>query len=191
MRPKGSFQVGIGLPVSLANEVFKGIMQGLVNGSILYNYTLKNSISFGAGVNYTYFNVNEFKVNEPLFGGMHTPAAFLKIGLEKFHSSNFGTDFSIKVGYAESFITTNLNRENGVDPYRVSSTYFEPIIGLILVGDEETAFKFNFSFATYGFGFRPNYLGLKSNAGYDPVDFTKVVTHISVGFSYVHYFRMY
>ncbi|MBU2018484.1 MAG: hypothetical protein KJ941_02455, partial [Bacteroidetes bacterium] len=137
------------------------------------------------------FNVNEFKVAEPLFGGMHTPAVFIKLGHEKFHSSSFGTDFSVKVGYAENIISTNLNRENGVDPYRVNSTYVEPVIGLILVSDEQTAFKFNFSFATYGFGFRPNYLGLKSNSGYNKDDFSTNVTYISVGFSYVHYFRMH
>ena len=191
MRPKASFQVGIGLPVNLTNKVFKGIMQGLVNGSLLYNYTFKNALSVGAGVNYTYFDVNRFKVAEPLFGGIHSPAVFLKAGHERFHTSNFGTDISVKFGAAQHAISTNLNREKGIDPLLITSSYIEPIFSLIMLSDEKTAFKFNFSYAIYGFGFQPNQLGLKTNNGYDPKDFSDNSTYISFGFSYVHYFRMY
>lgn len=166
-------------------------MQGLVGGSFHYQHTLRNGLSFGAGVNYTYFEVNEFKISENVFGGMHTPAGFGVIGYEKFHSSNFGTHWFLKGGYSQSLITTNLNREKGIDPVAREGVYLEPGIGLLLISDEEMAVKFSFSYSMYGFGFNPYLLGVDTNEGYDPKGFNRNTSFLTVGFSYVHYFRMH
>lgn len=190
LRPKGSFQVNLGLPINMTNKSFKGIMQGLINGSAHYQYSFRNGYGFGLGLNYSYFQINEFKIAEPVFGGMHTPALFVRGGREKFHSPNFGTDWGLKFGYALNMIGTNLNREKGLDPLMVESTYTEPYFALILMSDEQTAFKFNFAFAFYGFGFSPYKLGLESSSGYAVNSFRGNTTYLSVGFSYIHYFRM-
>jgi hypothetical protein len=191
LEPKGSVQFNVGLPINLGNEAFKGIMQGLVNGSFHYQYTLKNSISFGIGANYTYFDVNEFKVSEPLFGGMHTPAVFLKLGSEKFHTSTFGTDISVKAGIAQTVINTSANKENGVNSVLIQSSYIEPMLGLIMLSDEKFGLRFNFSYGIYGFGFTPYQLGLNSHEGFNPKEFSKVTSFFSFGFAYTHYFRMH
>lgn len=190
VRPKGSLQVNLGLPINMTNKAFKGIMQGLINGSAHYQYAYRNGFGFGAGFNYSYFQINEFKIAEPVFGGMHTPAFFVRGGREKFHSPNFGTDWGLKFGYALNLVGTNLNREKGLDPLVISSTYTEPYFSLVLISDEQTAFKFNFAYAFYGFSFSPYTLGLESSSGYAVNDFRGNTTYLSVGFSYIHYFRM-
>lgn len=190
VRPKASFQVNLGLPINMANESFKGIMSGLINGSAHYQYTLRSGYGFGFGLNYSYFQINEFKIASPAFGGMHTPAVFIRLGQEKFHTPNFGTDWGIKFGYAMNFIGTNLNRAKGIDPLMVESTYTEPYFALVLMSDEQSAFKFNFAYGFYGFSFSPYKLGFDSSIGYDPQNFKGSTSYLSVGFSYIHYFRM-
>ncbi|MFM7387640.1 MAG: hypothetical protein ACKO5L_05730, partial [Bacteroidota bacterium] len=66
-----SFVIELGLPNAFVNAPFKNIMQGLVYVSPMYQYTLKSGISFGAGVHYSYFNVNQFRINQKVYGGMH------------------------------------------------------------------------------------------------------------------------
>ena len=101
--PDDSFTFELCLPNAFANKPYKTIMQGLVSASPYYQYSLKNGISFGAGVHYSYFAINEFRMPVKVFGGIHTGAAFLKLGHEKFWTERFGTDIGCKFGYLQSF----------------------------------------------------------------------------------------
>ena len=56
--PDDSFTFEIALPNSFYNKPYKTIMQGLVQSSAQYQYTLKNGLSFGAGLYYSYFAIN-------------------------------------------------------------------------------------------------------------------------------------
>ena len=60
--PDDSFTFELCLPNSFVNKPYKTIMQGLVSASPYYQYTLKSGISFGAGVHYSYFAINEFRI---------------------------------------------------------------------------------------------------------------------------------
>ena len=57
-----SFVFELGLPNGFVNAPFKNIMQGVVYVSPMYQYTLKSGILFGAGVHYSYFNINQFRI---------------------------------------------------------------------------------------------------------------------------------
>jgi hypothetical protein len=190
VRPKGSFQFHIGLPIIIGNQAFKGMMQGLVSGTAHYQYTLKNSMSFGVGVNYDYFTINEFKIPEKRFGGMHAPVAFIKFGQEKFYSSSFGTDFSVKAGYGVNVLNSKGVAGQPSYSQMIQAGYLEPNLGFILVSDERTAFKINIGYTIHSFGFWPYMIGLKTNGGYNPKNFSDPTTSLVFGFVYVHYFRM-
>jgi len=187
--PRSSFHVNIGLPVNTRNESFKGIMQGLINASTHYQYTLKSSLCFGFGVNYTYFTLNEFKINEKIKGGVQMGSLFAKVGQEKFHSSNFGTDYGLKFGYTYAIFNSDSLTSQGRQNEVTQSVYIEPQFGLMLTMDENTTIKLNIGYVIQNFGFQPSYLGLASNNGFDSNNFNKITQYLTIGFGYTHYFK--
>ena len=187
--PKHTFNVELSLPASTANKPFKTIMQGLVNVAPYYQFAFKNSLAIGAGVRYTYFNINEFKVPEPVYGGMHTAGVFVKVSREKFHSERFGTDLGVKFGYTQNYITTDLNQAMGRDPIQINSTLIEPTVGLVLTADEFTSYRLVLAYAIQGFLFNPSQLGITQDGGYEPSDFEKMTQYFTVGFGFSYYFK--
>jgi hypothetical protein len=187
--PKASFHVNFGLPVSIANESFKGIMQGLINTSTHFQYTLKNALCFGVGINFTYFSLNEFKITETNKGGVFMPSAFLKVGHEKFHSSNFGTDIGLKMGYTMNYFKSDTIIANEGKPRELGSFYLEPNFGFMLTIDESTTIKLAIGYVIQNFGFRPTLMGLGSNGAFNPQTFNKVTQYLTIGFGYTHYFK--
>lgn len=189
IEPKSSFHVNVGLPINTRNESFKGIMQGLFNASTHYQYTLKNSLCFGLGVNYSLFTLNEFKVSEKIKGSQQLGSLFLKVGREKFHSSSFGTDYGLKVGYTYSFFNSDSLSSQGRSYETKECLYLEPQFGLMLTMDENTTIKLNIGYVFQNMGFQPSYLGLSSNNGYDVNNFNKIIQYFTIGFGYTHYFK--
>ncbi|MFT7344960.1 MAG: hypothetical protein ACI9XP_001553 [Lentimonas sp.] len=186
-----SFQVHVGLPVSIQNESFKGVMQGLVTTSMHYQYTLKSGLSFGLGGNYTYFTINNFKINEPILGGIQMPSGFFKLGYEKFYSQTFGIDIGIKGGYGLNIIKSEVGKSNDLRTINSQSqgAYMEPMASVILVGEESDAFKFHIGYVFNEFAFRPSRLGLISEQGFPEDSFGTSNQYLTVGFAYVHYFN--
>ncbi len=187
--PKHTFNIELGLPNSLVNEPFKDIMQGLVNVAPYYQYKINSQFVVGLGIKYSYFAINEFKVSDPTYGGMHTGGIFLKAGWEKFHTDHFATEIGLKFGYTQNYFVSDRNDSIGVNPRIVNSTYLEPSVSLILTADEQSSYRLIVSYAFQGFGFRPDLIGLQSLGGYDPSDFNKISSFLIVGFGYTHYFK--
>src|SRR5690554_2137996 len=96
--PNSSFKVEVGLPNNVSNYAFRDLMQGLVVVTPSFQYTFDNSFSLGIGLRYGFFNVNQFKNNIDMSGGLHLAGAFLKIGQEKYYG-NFGVDYGVRLGY--------------------------------------------------------------------------------------------
>jgi hypothetical protein len=190
-RPKGSFQVHVGIPVNLTNESFKGFMQGLVTTSAHYQYTLRGGLSFAGGVSYQYFTINQFKTPQKATGGMNSPTAWGSIGHEKLHSSAFGTDVGLKGGYSHVLFASDLLEAEGTRFNEVPSLFFEPTASIIMFGEDMAAFKFTVGCVIQDLGFRPEYMGMTTNGGYDPANFSKMTTSLNFSFGYVHYFRMH
>ncbi|MFM7663921.1 MAG: hypothetical protein ACKO68_05290 [Bacteroidota bacterium] len=184
-----SFVIELGLPNAFVNAPFKNIMQGLVYVSPMYQYTLKSGISFGAGVHYSYFNVNQFRINQKVYGGMHNGAAFLKLGFEKFWTPTFATDIAVKAGLAQSAFSTDTLKKLGYTYQARISSYFEPNIGICLASDVNASFRLTLGYAFYGFGFRPMNLGINSDLGYSSSELNKISSYLIVGFGYSRYFN--
>jgi hypothetical protein len=189
IEPKHTFNVELGLPNGFTNEPFKNIMQGLVNFSTYYQYDFKNHLTAGAGIRYGYFAINEFKVPKPVYGGMHSTGAFLKVGWEKFINDRFAIDLGVKVGYSQHYFDTDRNDSAGLNPVQINSVYIDPTLGLILTADEVSSYRLFISYAGYGFGFKPSMIGLETFGGYDPAQFDKLTGFLIVGFGYTFYFK--
>lgn len=187
--PDDSFTFELCLPNSFTNKPFKTIMQGLVSVSPFYQYSLKNGISFGAGVHYSYFAINEFRVPVKIFGGIHTGAAFLKLGHEWFWTERFGTDFGCKIGYLQSYAVSDLLRSNGMLYRRMDALFFEPTIGFLLSADVNASYRLTFGYPFYGYSFTPSTIGYDSKLGYADEEFSKTSSFLNVGFAYTFYFN--
>ncbi|MEX2485153.1 MAG: hypothetical protein WED10_11355 [Brumimicrobium sp.] len=186
-QPNGSFKVEIGLPNIATNAAYKDLMQGLVVVTPSYQHTFDNTFSIGAGLRYSYFNVNEFKNNANISGGMHMAGAFGKIGIEKFYG-NFGVDYGVRIGYTMNVSSTNAIIEENGDPYVFDGGFVEPTLGLALMADEKSSFRFAVGYAFHGFVYQPHHIGLDEFSGMNDDNLDVISTYFTVGFGYSYYF---
>ena len=187
--PDDSFTFELCLPNSFANKPYKTIMQGLVSASPYYQYSLKNGISFGAGVHYSYFAINEFRMPVKVFGGIHTGAAFLKLGHEKFWTERFGTDIGCKFGYLQSYAVSDLLRSKGMFYRQTEALFIEPTIGFVLTADVNCSYRLTVGYPFYGYSFTPSTIGYDSDMGFSMDEFSKNASFLNVGFAYTFYFN--
>lgn len=188
IEPKWTYNVELGLPSSIANEPFDNIMQGLVNTSMYVQYSAPFHLNAGVGVRYTLMTINEFKVPYAVRGNMQTGCVFVKLGWDKFHNDRLATDFSVKVGYAQTYFTTDLNKTAGINPVQFNKILVEPTAALILSADERNSYRWVLGYCINGFGFSPQNIGFTDNVGYDPSGFKKLTQFLVVGFGYTFYF---
>jgi hypothetical protein len=187
--PDDSFTFEISLPNSISNTPYKMIMQGLIQTSAHYQYAFKSGLALGAGIHYTYFAINEFRVPSKVYGGIHTPAVYVKVGHEKFWTERFGTDFGVKLGYLQSFTVSDLLKSKGIPYNFVEGTYIEPSLGFVLTADVNCSYRLTIGYPIYGYSFTPWMIGIDSNIGYDPKEYNKPSSLFSVGFAYTFYFN--
>jgi len=179
-----SFVFELGLPNGFVNAPFKNIMQGVVYVSPMYQYTLRSGLMFGAGVHYSYFNINQFRINQKISGGMHNGAAFIKLGHEKFWTPSLATDIGVKAGFAQTAFVTDTLKSMGITYNSKQSAYIEPNIGICLAADVNASFRLTIGYAFYGFGYKPWEIGINSDLGYSCSELNKVSPYLIVGFGY-------
>jgi hypothetical protein len=187
--PKFTFNVEMGLPVALSNKPFNDIMQGLGCASIYGQYSLPFHLNFGLGVRYSIFTINEFSVPIEVVGQVHTGAAFVKVGWDKFHTERFATDIGVKVGYSQNYASTDINKANGLNPIQVDAIIIEPTLGIILAANEKNSYRWSIGYAIQGYGFRPSMIGIDTNDGYNADNFNKLTQSLVVGFGWTYYFN--
>ncbi len=187
--PDDSFTFELCLPNSFVNKPYRTIMQGLVSASPYYQYSLKSGISFGLGVHYSYFAINEFRMPVKVFGGIHTGAAFLKLGHEKFWTERFGTDIGCKFGYLQSYAVSDLLRSKGMFYRQTEALFIEPTIGFVLTADVNCSYRLTVGYPFYGYSFTPSTIGYDSDMGFSMDEFSKTASFLNVGFAYTFYFN--
>jgi len=186
--PKHTVNVMIGLPNTSLNKPFASIMKGIADLNIYYQYSLPNSLVFGGGGRYSHFAINEFRVPEPMDGVMNSFGAFVKFGHEKFYTTRFAMDFSVKVGYNWHSIKTDLNTLRRGGNYNFDSGFVEPIIGFILSATEKASFRLTASYTIQGFVFSLQQLGTNMNGGYNMAENQKSSQFFTFGLGYTYYF---
>jgi len=187
--PDDSFTIELGLPNAFVNKLYKTIMQGLVCVAPSYQYTLKNGLSFGTGLHYTYYNVNQFRVPTKIYGGIHTGAVFLKIGHEKFWTERIGTDIGFRFGYLQSITKTDALQQQGLRFRRTEAIFLEPTIAFVISSDVNSSYRLSVGYPIYGWGFKPWTIGVNSSMGYDVSEYKKASSSLTISFGYTFYFN--
>jgi hypothetical protein len=185
--PDDSFTFDLCLPNAMGNQAYRNIMQGLVHASMHYQYAFKSGYYIGLGSHYSYFAINEFRVTPKIYGGIHSAAAFLKTGHEKFWSERFGTDIGLRAGWVRSYILSDALEELQQSPQIREGLYLEPNVSLILTADVNQSFRLTIGYPLYAYPFSPQLIGIEGNMGYDPIEFVKKSTFLSIGFGYTYY----
>lgn len=187
--PDDSFTFDLCLPNAMTNLPYQKIMQGLVHASMHYQYASKSGLYVGAGTHYSYFAINEFRVQPKVYGGIHSGALFLKTGHEKFWSERFGTDIGLRAGYVRSYFISDALENLNISPILKSGLYLEPNVSLILTADVNQSFRLTIGYPIYAYGFSPDLIGIEGNLGYDPNEFNRNSSFLSVGFGFTYYFN--
>jgi len=147
--PDDSFTFDLCLPNSVSNKPYQMIMQGLVHASTHYQYAFKSGYYVGAGLHYSYFAINEFRVQPKVYGGIHSGSVFLKTGHEKFWSERFGTDIGVRSGWVRSYIVSDALAQQGNVPLVKEGLYLEPNISFILTADVNQSFRLTIGYPIY------------------------------------------
>lgn len=189
VEPKFTYTIELGLPNAMVNRAYKDIMQGLGSFTTYGQYSFPFHLNVGAGARYSFFTVNEFSVPDEVSGQIHSAHGFVKIGYDKFHTERFATDFSVRIGYGQNIINTDLNKDSGVGLVKINSSMIEPNVGFILTVDQWNSFRMHLGYNIMGYGFSPQLLGLTSNEGWDPADYNKLTQSFVIGFGYTYYFN--
>ncbi len=186
IEPDDAVTVELGLPNAALNKPYRSIMQGLVCISPYYQYSFKNHITLGLGLHYSYFAINEFRVQPKIYGGIHTAATFLKFGYERFWSERFGTDLACKIGYLKAFAVSDLiPRFN-----EYGASFIEPSIALIISSSVNSSYRLTVGYPFYGYSFSPETIGIKdSNLGFSVDEFSKKSSAFTISFGYTFYFN--
>lgn len=187
--PDDSFTFDLCLPNAMGNQPYRNIMQGLVHASMHYQYAFKSGFYIGAGAHYSYFAINEFRVTPKIYGGIHSAAAFLKTGHEKFWSERFGTDIGLRAGWVRSYVISDALATQNISPQIREGLYLEPNISFILTSDVNQSFRLTIGYPFYGYPFSPGLIGAEGNLGFDPTEFLRNSSFLSAGFGYTYYFN--
>lgn len=187
INPKHSFTLEIGLPVVLANKFNRTYMGGLVYASPYYQFSFANHLSLGAGAFYNYIGINSVAISDPIRGSNNILGGYFKISHEMFHTTRFGTDAGVKLGYAHAIYQSSKLKEAGINLKQEGGFYIEPTIGLILTVSEKSSFRFFVSYNILGIPFDNTRIGMESDGAMSGKDFAKIQQHLTFGFGYTFY----
>lgn len=189
-KPTSSVRFDMGLPAILetaTNRAFRDLMQGLASVSGAYQYTLDNSLSFGAGAQYTLFNVNEFRNNFDLSGNLHIVGLYGRVGVEKYYGS-FGVDYGLKVGYTNNFSHTSICLEENGEANVSGGGLYVPEFKISYMINEYSAFAANLSYTFHSFRFTPETVCVDQFPGLSVDDHATRTSYLTFGFGYIYYF---
>lgn len=186
----GSIKFDLGLPNTVANYAFDRIHNGLGDAAVYYQKNVLNGLTLGGGLRYSYFMIDQFSVSNPITGGLHFPAGFLKVGYEKFTTDRFAYEWSLNSGYMMAISSNDSTKANLGEPFIDGGVFIQPKLGMYLVAEESSAFSLMVSYTWFLPNYRPDYHAQESfpGTGMKPEDWAGVTQFFSVGFGYSYYF---
>lgn len=188
---KGSFKVDLCLPNTVANYAFDRVHNGLGDASVYYQYNVYEGLTIGGGVRYAYFMIDQFSVSNPITGGLHFPAGYLKVGFEKFSNDRFAYEWSLNSGYMMALSTNDSTDAKLGEPFIDQGIFIQPKLGMYVMAEQNSAFSLMFSYTWFLNNFRPDYHAQETfpGTGMKPPDWAGVTQFFSVGFGYSYYFN--
>jgi len=193
IQPKGSLAVDIGIPTAERNKAFDNLLEGLFNGGIGYQYNIHKGLTIGGGAKYSFFINDRFALNQTIGpGAMHIPAAYVKVGYEKFTTDRFSFNFGIRGGYSAMIMVNDSNSVNIGGPFIKKSFFVEPQLELLMTSErgEPNGFSLVLGYNFYFSEFNPEFISRDKFLGLLPEDNLGFTKFFSLGFGYRHYFGM-
>ena len=171
------------LPKTLGNKSFKGLMSGLANIDLIYQYNLANGIGFGTGFSYSYYELNGSVFQGSVLGQMEAYNPFLKISQRKEMNENSYVELSLSGGY--NVLNTTGNQCSGI--FRQEAFNVAPQLGFYMVSSEFLSFGIVVSYNYFAAEFSPANICMTSFPGIDPANSVGNSHVFSVGFGFSTY----
>jgi hypothetical protein len=171
------------LPKTLGNKSFKGLMSGLANIDLIYQYNLANGIGVGAGFSYSYYELNGSIFQGSVVGQMEGYNPFLKIAKRKEMNENSYVELSVSGGY--NVLNTSGNQCS--DVFKQEAFNLTPQLGFYLLSSEFLSFGIVVSYNYFDAEFSPANICMSSFPGIDPANSIGNSHVFSVGFGFSTY----
>ena len=165
-------------------------MEGLFNGGGTYQYNVFGGLTVGAGLKYSYFNINTFALNNAaISGGLHMPAVYGKLGYERFTTDRVSFTPSVRAGYAMNISANDSCKIKLDGPYTVGSWFVEPQIEMVLLTEKASpnGFSLVLGYAFYGFEFGPEFICTDVIPNSVPEHYEGISRFFTIGFGYRYY----
>jgi hypothetical protein len=177
---KGDFK----LPTPISNKAFRGVLNGVTDMDLSYNYRLTSDFAFGVGFKYGFWDidVNSFP-SDKVTGKMTVLNPFISVSKIFKQNRQFFIETELKFGY-NSMNTIGTYNVNTFD-YNQTGINFEPKIGLYLQTPSELlAFGLTINYNYIGAGFSEQNLEVDKIPGIDAGTNNGNSQYFSVGFGF-------
>ena len=171
------------LPKTLGNKSFKGLMSGLANIDLIYQYNLMNGIGLGMGFSYSYYELNGSAFQGNVVGQMEGYNPFLKISKRNEVNENSYLELSLSGGY--NMLNTSGNQCS--DIFKQEAFNVTTQLGFYMVSSEFLSFGIVVSYNYFNTEFSPANICMTSFPGIDPANSIGNSHVFSVGFGFSTY----
>ena len=168
------------LPTGTSNKSFKGVLSGLADMDIAYQFLpVEKKLFFNLGFKYSYWNIEStiFSGNT-VTGKLEFLQPFIGIGWRHSFSENVFLESEIKGGY--SFINTvSSSNPSG---YKQEGLGIEPKLGLYYKANDIVSIGLSFNYNIVNAKFTPDNINQTNFPGLGPEASQGIYQYFSVGF---------
>ncbi len=189
--PTGSLYVETTIPTNEKNLAFASTMEGLFHGGVGYQYAIWNGLTIGGGVNYSFFKINQFSLNQTIGrGGMHIPGLHLKVGIEKFTTDRVSFYAGVRGGISSIMVVNDSCEVKLGGPFQVFSPFIQGQFEINVLTDQTSsdAFNINLGYSIYFREYDETYLCRENLTGLIPESTEGLIRFFNFGFGYKYYF---
>lgn len=174
------FKLDFKLPTATANKSFKGVMSGLTDIDLVYQYQFQNTGLFiNTGLKYSYWSLESTVFSgDVITGKLEIFEPFIGVGFRHSFSDKVFLESELKAGYA--FINTNSNSLSAV--YKQQAFAIEPKFGLFYKSSELTAVGLTLNYNVITDQFTPDNIGQPNFPGMTTASSEGYYQYFSVGF---------
>lgn len=180
-----SIKMDFKLPIPLANKSFVRVVNGISDINLSFQFPVWRNITLGVGAKHTLYQINEFNLPETTEGNVQFTSGFLKLGYEKFLTTNVYVEGSVKGGYTYmDFKSKTCFLETGNWHQTDKSILLEPNVGLYMISRDNLAFGLIVSYTMIMDNFRPERLCLDRFTGHSEAFSQGIYGTFNVGFGF-------
>lgn len=172
------------LPTPTGDKMFRGILNGVMDLDLSYNYRLTNDFTFGLGMKYGFWDIDVNSFPSDKVNGSHKIInPFISVSKIFQQNSQFFIETEFKVGYNN--ITTASSYNTVGFEYKQTGINLEPKIGFYLqTPNDLLAFGFTVNYNYIGAGFSGDNLGVNKLPGFAAGSGGNSSQYFSVGFGF-------